>query len=92
MVDAPEYEAQKQSLKFALLDGWDPVSLRKTINESQRRRLSIHKATGGVPTYVNISRIDDEHRYVRNAGAADTKAKARLPYVAPVKPDIKAKG
>ncbi|MXZ51199.1 MAG: choline-sulfatase [Rhodobacteraceae bacterium] len=88
----PDYAAQKQSLKHVLLDGWDPVSLRKVISESQRRRLSIHKATGGVPTNVNIARIDDEHRYVRNAGAADTKAKARLPYVAPVKPDVKAKG
>ncbi|MCY4101181.1 MAG: sulfatase-like hydrolase/transferase, partial [Rhodobacteraceae bacterium] len=91
LVDDPDCAAQKQSLKHALLDGWDPVSLRRTINESQRRRLSIHKATGGVPTNVNIARIDDKHRYVRNAGAADTKAKARLPYIAPVKPDVKAK-
>jgi len=36
---------------------------------------------------VNIVRLDDGERYIRNAGAADTKAKARLPYVAPVQPD-----
>jgi len=36
---------------------------------------------------VNIVRQDDASRYIRNASAAETKARARLPYVTPAKPD-----
>ena len=36
---------------------------------------------------VSLVSLDDANRYIRNAGAADTKARARLPYVAPAKPD-----
>lgn len=65
---------------------WDPDHWRHVIGHSQRRRLKIHNITQGDPTYVNKIR-DDDIRYIRNAGAADTKARARLPWVAPAKPD-----
>ena len=67
--------------------GWDPDHYYRAIAACQKRRLLIHKCTGGDPTYVNIVRLDDDQRYIRNAGAADTKARARLPYVAPAEPD-----
>lgn len=79
-----EIEAELTALLF---DGWDPKALCPVIRASQEQRLAIHRVTGGEPSYVNIVRADDNARYIRNAGAADTKAKARLPYVAPAQPD-----
>lgn len=87
LAGTPEVAEIERELSEILFDGWDPDALYKTIRASQRQRLAIHKITGGEPTYVNIVRTDDDMRYIRNAGAADTKAKARLPYVAPAKPD-----
>ena len=75
-------------LTTILFKDWDPHALYTEIRASQERRLAIHKTTQGEPNWVNIVRHDDNNRYVRNAGAADTKARARLPYVAPVRPDI----
>ncbi|MYF90236.1 MAG: hypothetical protein F4186_13470 [Boseongicola sp. SB0676_bin_33] len=77
----------RADLEEILFDDWDPDHWRKTIRASQERRLAIHKITGGTPTYVNLVRDDDAQRYVRNAGAADTKAIARLPIVAAAQPD-----
>lgn len=86
--DDPELADLRAEMEAILFDGWDPDELRVTIRASQERRLAIHRATGGQPTWVNIVRADDDERYIRNAGAADTKARARLPYVAPAKPDL----
>ena len=77
----------ENELRTIALRNWDPEQLRKDIRKSQERRLQIHKITEGEPTYVIKVREDDGARYVRNAGAADTKARARLPYVAPPKAD-----
>ncbi|MGI9337616.1 MAG: choline-sulfatase [Gammaproteobacteria bacterium] len=67
--------------------GWDIDEVRARVIASQRRRLYIHRITGGVPEYVFESRAGDNRRYVRGANVADTKARARFPYVAPAKPD-----
>lgn len=91
MHDLAEEEAHQKirtELEAILFDGFDPEPLRETIIDSQKRRLLVHAATGGEPTYVNIVRSDDHQRYVRNAGAADTKARARLPFVHPAQPDL----
>ena len=85
--DQPEMAEVRRDLEKVLFDGFEPEALRSRIEASQRRRLAVHRATGGEPTWVNIVRSDDDRRYVRNAGAADTKARARLPYVAPAQPD-----
>ena len=77
----------RADLEAFLFDNWDPDHWRNTIRASQERRLAIHEITGGTPTYVNLVRDDDAQRYVRNAGAADTKARARLPMVASAQPD-----
>ncbi len=82
------YAEIAKALTDILFDGWDPQQLHEEIRASQERRLMIHQITGGDPTYVNKVRLDDDERYIRNAGAADTKARARLPYVAPAKPDL----
>lgn len=84
---APEVKEIEAELMDILFDGWDPEVLYSEIRATQTRRLTIHQVTGGEPSYVNLVRLDDNARYIRNAGAADTKAKARLPYVAPAQPD-----
>lgn len=87
LVGQPEVAEVEKELISILFDDWDPDQLYPVIRASQQRRLAIHRLTGGEPSYVNIVRSDDNIRYIRNAGAADTKAKARLPYVEPAKPD-----
>lgn len=82
--DYAEIEAE---LAAIAMDSWDPDYWRQVISHSQQQRLKIHHVTGGDPSYVIKVRHDDDQRYIRNAGAADTKARARLPYVAPAKPD-----
>ncbi|MFN3210789.1 MAG: choline-sulfatase [Roseovarius sp.] len=84
----PAVAEVEKDLTETLFEGWSPEELHETIRASQERRLAIHRLTGGEPSYVNLVRLDDDTRYVRNAGAADTKARARLPYVAPASPDI----
>jgi len=82
--DAEEIERELHDI--AMRD-WDPEYWRRVIAHSQQQRLKIHYITKGDPTYVHKIRDDDHLRYIRNAGAADTKARARLPWVTPAKPD-----
>lgn len=84
-----EHTEIEADLNRILFDDWDPEALRTDIRASQERRLAIHRITAGEPTYVNKVRIDDDQRYIRNSGAADTKARARFPFVAPAQPDPK---
>ncbi len=86
-IDDPRHAGVAEDLRSIAFDGWDPDRLRAEIRDDQERRLLIHNATGGQPTWVNLVRVDDNDRYIRNAGAADTKAKARLPRVSPAQPD-----
>ncbi|MEM7209191.1 MAG: choline-sulfatase [Pseudomonadota bacterium] len=87
LVNSSEHASIRRELEEILFAGFDPEQLRQTIADDQRQRLYIHQSTGGAPTNVNIVRLDDDTRYIRNAGAADTKARARLPFVEPAKPD-----
>lgn len=87
LADDPLNASIRSELERILFQDFAPDELRETILASQKQRLAVHRATGGEPTYVNLIRSDDAQRYIRNAGAADTKARARLPYVAPAKPD-----
>ncbi|MEM7290238.1 MAG: hypothetical protein AAF412_07730, partial [Pseudomonadota bacterium] len=82
-----EFAEIESELHAIAMRNWDPDYYFEEIAACQQRRLMIHRVTEGDPTYVNIVRTDDNQRYIRNAGAADTKARARLPYVAPAKPD-----
>ncbi len=83
----PDVADIEDELSAIAMDDWDPDYYFAEIAACQKRRLMIHRVTGGDPTYVNLVRYDDGQRYIRNAGAADTKARARLPYVAPAEPD-----
>ena len=83
LIDNPEYAAEASSLRAICESVWDRKTMYNTITKEQKKRLKIHKITGGEPSYVNVVRTDDASRYIRNAGAAETKARARLPYVPP---------
>lgn len=89
LINEPEYLKIIEELRMIAFNNWNPKSLKEHIRKDQEKRLFIHKTTNGVPTWVNIVRVDDGERYVRNGSAADTKAKARFPFVNPAKPDIK---
>ena len=86
LIDNPAYADTRDELRALCRADWDRQDMYDIIFADQRRRLKIHDSTSGDPTYVNIVRDNDADRYIRNAGAADTKAKARLPYVQPTKP------
>ena len=81
-----DYAEIEKELANIALHNWDPEYWKSTIALNQKQRLKIHNVTGGEPTYVIKLRDDDDKRYIRNAGAADTKARARLPFVEPAKP------
>jgi len=83
LIDNPQYAAEASSLRAICESVWDRQTMYNTITSEQKKRLKIHKITGGEPSYVNVVRTDDASRYIRNAGAAETKARARLPYVPP---------
>jgi choline-sulfatase len=83
LVDEPAFAAVAKQMLDGVLDGWDPEEVNARCLESQRRRRFVHGATGGVPYWAYEARPEDKDRFVRNAGAAPTKAKARFPYVEP---------
>ena len=78
-----EFASVENELGEAILEGWDPDDINARCLESQRRRIFVQKATGGQPNWAFKARPDDDQRFVRNAGAAPTKARARFPFVEP---------
>jgi choline-sulfatase len=86
LINDPTYSKIAAELQASCKDDWDREAMYAKIVSDQRRRLKAHKSIDGEPNYVNIVRADDANRYIRNAGAADIKARARLPFVAPAKP------
>ena len=87
LIEDQSYAGELEELRAICERDWNRKDMYDVIAADQRRRLKVHQATRGEPTYVNIVREDDASRYIRNASAAETKARARLPYVTPAKPD-----
>ena len=87
LINDPAYADSATELQAICEGDWNRHEMHAIIAADQQRRLKVHQATGGEPTYVNIVREDDARRYIRNGSAADAKAQARLPYVTPAKPD-----
>ncbi len=75
------------------LAGWDPDATHRRILASQRRRsflARVAERSGRYPNWSYQPYVDASQRYVRGGGAAGptaVKARARLPFVAPVEPD-----
>ncbi len=76
------YAEIRDALRSALLADWDPQEINTRVLQSQADRLFIQKVTEGEPTWAFKLRPDDDRRYVRKAGAVQTKAKARYPFIA----------
>ena len=83
LIGRPEYAAIEQELRKEVLQGWDPERIHDACIRSQKERLFIHRTTGGEPGYAYEYRAGDGQRFVRNASAVGTKAKARHPFVEP---------
>ena len=66
-------------LKELCLEDWNPSTLAVTIKASQRDRMFIKKNTNSEPTWAYKVFDNDDKRYVRQAGATQTKALAQLP-------------
>ena len=81
ILDVPDYAGVARKISEICRSRWNYDVMYKKIAADQKRRLKVHRSTRGEPTYVNIVRSDDASRFIRNAGAADIKARARLPYV-----------
>ncbi|NVK29585.1 MAG: choline-sulfatase [Gammaproteobacteria bacterium] len=88
LINHPEYQSIAEALRHEANAMWDREATDIAIRQSQQNRILVHRTTGGDPTYVYGVQTDDHRRYVRNDGAADTKARARLPKVAAAKPDL----
>lgn len=84
LIDNPDYEETARSMLEILLSDWNPEQINRTILESQKVRMFLKEATNGNPNWAYWAKPGDEKRFVRNDGAAPTKARARFPYVEPV--------
>lgn len=94
LVAKPEFREVEQQMLGELLRGWDPENVLHRVLQSQKRRLFLQSAVAQSRKYPNWSyqiRRGDEARFVRGGGpvegTANTKSKARFPYVDPVPPD-----
>ena len=78
------------ALHRQVLTGWDAAAVMQQVLASQRRRLFLKQVamqSGKFPDWSFQAFQDDTKRFVRSAGAADAKARARFPYVASRPPD-----
>lgn len=76
---ASELPSVLERLKKIALDGWDPEDINKRILQHQKQRLFINRVTGGEPVWAYKVLENDDQRYVRKAGAVQTKALSRYP-------------
>jgi len=83
LIGNPDFAKVEAELGRDILVDWDPDAINDQCIQSQKERLFIQQSTGGEPTWAYLSRQGDAGRFVRNAGATQTKQKARYPFVEP---------
>ena len=89
----PEWAEVEAALHARLVQDWEPEAVHQRILASQRRRLFLAEVAGSSSLYPNWAYqpfTDESRRFIRGSGAAgptSVKARARFPYVEPVKPD-----
>jgi len=89
----PEWAEVEAALQQRLVQDWEPEGVHQRVLASQRRRLFLAEVTGSSSLYPNWAYqpfTDESKRFIRGSGAAgptSVKARARFPYVEPVKPD-----
>lgn len=89
----PLLAAVKAELLGLALQDWDPERVHTEIlaSQKQRRFLSqVAEKSGRYPNWAYQPFVDESKRFIRGSGGAGptaVKARARLPFVAPAKPD-----
>ncbi|ETX00627.1 MAG: choline-sulfatase [Candidatus Entotheonella factor] len=83
LADQSRFADLVADLQAIVLDDWAPEVIHAQCIQSQKERLFIQQTTGGEPNWAFRYRPDDGARYIRNAGAVETKAKSRYPFVEP---------
>ncbi|MBT6085467.1 MAG: choline-sulfatase [Rhodospirillaceae bacterium] len=83
LIGNPDHADMEAELGRDILVDWAPDVINDLCIQSQKDRMFIQASTGGDPHWAFISRPDDGGRFVRNAGATQTKSKARYPFVEP---------
>ncbi len=76
-----ELKELEEAMKVEILNGWDPESITTRAIRTQQERFLIQRSTDGDPTWSYEVRDNGDNRYPRNAGAVQTKARARFPFV-----------
>jgi choline-sulfatase len=88
-----EVREVEERLRARALEGWDPDEIHARILASQKRRLfldEVARRSGRYPNWSFQPFADASRRYIRGGGASgptSAKARARFPFVEPVKPD-----
>ena len=87
------YASVEAGLLQQALANWDPERVHARILASQKRRsylARVAERSGRYPNWAYQPYVDESKRYIRGAGGAGptaVKGRARLPFVAPAKPD-----
>jgi choline-sulfatase len=91
----PEVREAEDALRSVALEGYNPESIRAEVIASQRRRLfirTVDERSNRYPNWSYEARPGDSKRYVRagglHAGEHATKARSRVPYIAPAEEDL----
>ena len=84
LADTEQVAQLQAELKAVCLDGWDPEDIKRRAIASQQARWLIKNTTDSSDDSWAYQVVQDKDaRYVRQIGAVQTKAKARLPFVQP---------
>ena len=93
LAGTPELATVEAELRSLALERWDPERVHAEILASQKRRrflADVAEKSGRYPNWAYQPHVDESKRYIRGAGGAGptaVKGRARLPFVAPAKPD-----
>jgi choline-sulfatase len=93
LAGSSDYAAVQAKMHALLVADWDPVKTHERILQSQKRRLFLDKVRASSERYDNWAFqpfVDERKRFIRGSGASgptSAKAKARFPFVEPIKPD-----
>lgn len=93
LAGTPALAATEAALRSRALRDWDPDAIHERLLASQKRRLflaEVARRSGRYPNWAYQPFVDESKRFVRaggGGGPTGAKAKARLPYVEPARPD-----
>ncbi len=89
----PQVREHEARLHARAISGWDPEEVHAGILASQKRRAflaQVAERSGRYPNWAFQPYVDASTQYVRGGGTSGptgAKARARLPYVEPARPD-----